>query len=60
MNKFHEVSDKYESVVSMCEVEAGNSSATFTFTDGKKMEFKTPDEAERYIIKKYRFEGPRQ
>lgn len=57
MNKFHEVSDKYESVVSMCRVEANNASAEFTFRDGKKMTFKTPDEAERYIAAKYKMQG---
>jgi hypothetical protein len=60
MNKFHEVSDKYEKVVSMCKVEAGNASAEFLFRDGRKKRFKTPDEAERYILSKYRIQGAEQ
>lgn len=54
MNKFHEVSDKYENFVSMVEVERNHRSATFTFKDGEKKEFKTPNEAEQYVKAKYR------
>lgn len=54
MNKFHEVSDKYDTFVRTCFARADGASAVFTFKDGTTKRFRTPDEAEAYILKKYK------
>lgn len=54
MKTFCEVSDEYEIVVESAEVEKGGRSALLFFRDGSSCSFKTPREAEEYILKRYK------
>ena len=51
---YYDIQRKYSAIVTMCFVRADESEAFLVFFDGKTKLFKSPKQAEEYILKKYK------